>query len=445
MPSDVTNASEDGSGLTTPDLFARYVAPTYGRFSIALSEGRGPRVTDETGKTYLDFGTGIAVCSLGHSHPVMLEALAEQGQRLQHCSNLYLIREQGLLAREVVENIVASPGKVFFCNSGAEANEALIKLARKFGHAATAADGSPRHEVITFEGSFHGRTMAGISATAQAKVKAGFEPLLPGFTHLPWNDLTALRTAFHPGVAAVLLEPIQGEGGIRPANPDFLAGLAELCREHNALLLFDEVQCGVGRTGHLCGWRSIGAPETVLPDAVSWAKGLGGGIPIGAIWISNRPVAQNAPEAPLCDVLGPGSHGSTFGGGPLVAHVSRRVLEEIRHRDLPANARAMGVYLRSEIESWQSPWIRGVRGFGLMLGIVLDAEALASLEGFAESTSPAVQIVKDLAVAGLLTVPSGNDVVRLLPPLDLSRDDATEALDLLKSYFASLQPVPSPS
>lgn len=329
--------------------------------------------------------------------------------------------------------MVEEPGKVFFCNSGAEANETLIKLARKFGHDVPQPNGEPRGTIITFDACFHGRTMAGISATAQSKVKTGFAPLLGGFVHAPYNDLDALRAAVTPETVAILLEPVQGEGGIVPATPEFLRGVAEICRERNLLFMLDEVQCGVGRTGAICGWKSILDDPEVIPDAVSWAKGIGGGLPIGAVWIRNRPASSETPDQPLCDVLGPGTHGSTFGGNPLVAASSLAVLEEIRKSRLHENAAAMGQLLRETIESWNDPRIEGVRGLGLMLGIVLNEDAFD-----VEDTTPSIFMVKKLMNAGLLTIPAGPHVVRLLPALNIGKPEVDEALSILKSEFESL-------
>ncbi len=424
---------------STAQLVERYLVPNYGRFPISLTHGQGSYVWDENGRKYLDFGTGIAVCSLGHRHGAITAAVHGQVERLVHCSNLYQIREQALLAQHLVESVVAETGKVFFCNSGAEANETLIKLTRKFGTAVPKAGGDPRFEIITFEGSFHGRTMGGISATAQAKAKDGFAPLLEGFRHVPFNDSKRLRKAIHPNTAAILLEPIQGEGGIRPATPEFLRAIAQICREHQILLMLDEVQCGLGRVGHVCGWKAILDEVDFVPDAVSWAKGLGGGIPIGAAWIRNRPVSEELKQLVLCDLLGPGTHGSTFGGTPLVATTSLAVLEEIQQHRLWENAVQQGNFLKESILAWNHPLVRDVRGLGLMLGIVVEEETVQSIAGFAEShLTPAVFLVKQLMNAGLLTVPAGPDVVRLLPALDIRRPIAEEGLAILQSTFDQL-------
>jgi len=417
--------------VATSELFGQYVVPNYGRFPITIARGDGAWVWDEEGKRYLDFATGIAVSPLGHRDPAVMRTIREQSERLLHCSNLYFNRPQGLLAQFITEEMMEAPGKVFFCNSGAEANETLIKLARKFGTFRPGPTG-PRYEVLTFEGSFHGRTMAGISATGQAKVKAGFAPLLEGFRHLPWNDLAAVEAAIRPETAAILLEPLQGEGGIRPADGAFLQGLARLCREHDLLLMFDEVQCGIGRLGHFAGWKAIAGAESITPDAVSWAKGLGGGLPIGSAWISARPSSTDPGAPPLCDVLGPGSHGSTFGGGPLVASVALTVLQEIQRRGLIARASELGESLATTIREWNLPAVREVRGIGLMIGIVLQPGDPAA------KSTPAARLTEAAMQRGLLLVPAGPDVIRLLPPLTVSDEEASAALDILQAALQSL-------
>ncbi len=419
------------AGMATSELFAQYVVPNYGRFPITIARGDGSWVWDEAGKRYLDFATGIAVCPLGHRDPELMRTILEQSQTLLHCSNLYLNRPQGLLAQFISERMMGAPGKVFFCNSGAEANETLIKLARKFGSVRPGSAG-PRFEVLTFEGSFHGRTMAGISATGQAKVKAGFAPLLEGFRHLPWNDLEAVKAAIRPETSAILLEPLQGEGGIRPASGAFLQGLANLCREHDLLLMFDEVQCGIGRLGHFAGWKAIPGAESIVPDAVSWAKGMGGGLPIGSAWISARPISAEPGATPLSDVLGPGTHGSTFGGGPLVASVALTVLSEIERRGLIPRATELGAQIVNTILSWNLPAVREVRGIGLMLGIVLQPGEPGA------TPTPGARLTEAAMSRGLLVVPAGSDVVRLLPPLNVSSEEIDQALAILKSSLASL-------
>ena len=409
--------------MTTPstaDLYRDYVMPTYGRFDLALARGEGARVWDEAGKDYLDFGAGIAVCSLGHSHPKLAKALADQAATLIHTSNLYLTRPQGELAKLIVD-LVGLGGKVFFCNSGAEANEGLYKLARKFGSV------TGRHEIITFTNSFHGRTLGGISATGQEKVKTGFAPLVEGFLHVPFNNLAAVEAAITPKTVAILVEPVQGEGGINPATPEFLKGLRALCDRHDLLLMFDEVQCGFGRTGDWCAWRTI-IPTGVEPDAVSWAKGIAGGVPLGSFWAGTRLAGSGS----LCDLLGPGTHGTTYGGNPLAATAGLCVLSTILEEGLLTNARLLGDYLIDSLNALRHPAIRLVRGVGLMIGIELN-----DLPG---EGLPSIIATKALMRSGLLVIPSGERTIRLLPPLTISREEADEALAILNSVFSELRP-----
>lgn len=409
------------SSPSTTELYRDYVMPTYGRFDLALTRGEGSRVWDEAGKSYLDFGAGIAVCSLGHAHPVLTKAVTEQAARLIHTSNLYLTRPQGELAKLIVD-LVGLGGKAFFCNSGAEANEGLYKLARKFGAPAG------RHEIITFTHSFHGRTLGGISATGQEKVKTGFDPLVEGFVHVPFNDLAAVEAAISPRTVAILVEPVQGEGGIHPATPEFLRGLRALCDRKDLLLMYDEVQCGFGRTGDWCAWRTI-APDGADPDAVSWAKGIAGGVPLGAFWAGIR----NAGSVPLCDLLGPGTHGTTYGGNPLAAAAGLAVLTEIGRAGLLENSRELGAHLCRELEAMRLPAIRRVRGVGLMIGIELnDLSDSAGAGGV-----PSIRMTRELMKEGLLVIPSGERTIRLLPPLNISGAEAYEALVILRRVLGS--------
>jgi len=384
-------------------LFDKYVMPTYGRQPLVFVRGKGARVWDADGKEYLDFGGGIAVNVLGHA--AMTEVLAKQSSILVHCSNLYYTEPQGLLAKRLVE-LVGIAGKCFFCNSGGEANEALYKLARKFGNG--------RYEILTFTGSFHGRTLAGISATGQGKVKKGFEPMVDGFRHVPFNDLDAVAKAVGPKTAAILVEPIQGESGILPAKPEFLRGLRRLCDERRLLLMFDEVQCGIGRTGNFCGFKSIASD--VQPDAISWAKGLAGGFPIGAIWV----------RAPYADLLGPGTHASTFGGTPLACAVALTVLDTIEREHLVENAKRIGDYFVGRLLELakKSGAIKEVRGFGLMIGV--------------EFTMEAKSVISKLADGGLLGIAAGMHVVRFLPPLNITRAEVDEAMGKLERALESL-------
>jgi len=406
-------------------LFDRYVLPTYGRFDLVLSHGAGSYLYDVAGKRYLDCGAGIAVSALGHAHPAVREALAGQAGRLMHCSNYYYHEPQGRLAAALVRHV--GPGKVFFCNSGGEANEGLFKLARRFGHQ------EGRFEILTTLNSFHGRTLAGMAATGQEKVRQGFGPRLSGFRQVPFNDLQALRAAISPATVAVLVEGIQGEGGITPATPDYLLGLRRLCDEHRLLLLMDSVQCGHFRTGRCQSWQRIleGVPggESFLPDGIAMAKALGAGFPIGAFWV----------REPYADLLGAGSHGSTYGGSPLACAVALRVLEVIERERLDQNARAVGQWLKDGLQQLAARYpsvIATVRGLGLMLGIELRPD-LATLPGDPSKT-PAVRFTHLLHAAGMLAIPAGAQVIRLLPPLNLSRAEAKEALSILERVVAGL-------
>ena len=406
------------------ELFAKNVVPSYGRFDIAFSHGSGSQLFDVNGKRYLDLGGGIAVCSLGHAHPSITEALVEQSKKLVHVSNLYYTEQQGRLAQALV-NLIA-PGKVFFCNSGAEANEGLFKLARKFGH------DEGRFEVITTVNSFHGRTLAGIAATGQDKVKKGFEPMMPGFRHVPFNDLQAMRDAISPATAAIMIEGVQGEGGISPASPEYLLGLRALCDEKKLLLLMDVVQCGHFRTGKFQSYQRIleGVPggEKFVPDGISMAKSLGGGFPMGAFWV----------RSPYADLLGAGTHGTTYGGTPLACAVALKVLEVIEREKLADNARATGEFLKSEINRLAKTYptvVKGARGMGLILGIEL-AENIPAFAG--NEKTPALQFVNRLHDAGVLTIPSGNQIARLLPALNLTRGEATEGVAIIESVVKKL-------
>jgi acetylornithine/N-succinyldiaminopimelate aminotransferase len=400
--------------VPTRELYQSHVLGTYGRFDLEIRKGRGSWVWDENEKPYLDFGAGIAVCSLGHCHPAVTEAVIRQAETLVHTSNLYYTRPQAELAARLGE-IMEEPGRTFFCNSGAEANEGLIKASRKFGAEAG------RHELITFAGSFHGRTMAGISATGQDKVKKGFAPLLPGFVHVPFGDLEAVEWAISPATVGILVEPVQGEGGIHIGAPAFLQGLRELCDARGLLLFFDEVQCGLGRTGDYCGWQSL-VGHTVLPDGVSWAKGIGNGYPLGAFWLRETSVAGGHP---LAELLGPGSHGTTYGGNPVCCAAALAVFETIEKENLLAHTVELGAYLREELRALAHPAIRTVRALGLMIGIELEESV-----GHAEVT-PALAVTKEAMKQGLLVIPAGERVVRLLPPLNVSREEIDLAVRAL--------------
>jgi acetylornithine/N-succinyldiaminopimelate aminotransferase len=413
------------------ELFNRYVVPSYGRFDLAFSRGAGSQLWDVHGRRYLDLGGGIAVCALGHAHPEIAQAVAAQAQRLVHVSNLYYHEPQGRLAQQIVRHL--APGKVFFANSGGEANEGLFKLARRFGH------DEGRFEVLTAFNSFHGRTLAGISATGQDKVKKGFEPMVAGFRHVPFNDLPALRAALSPATVAVLIEGIQGEGGIQPATPEYLLGLRELCDERKLLLFMDGVQCGHFRSGRFQSFQRIleGVPggDRFSPDGVSMAKSLGGGFPIGAFW-----VRAEAHGVKLADLLGPGMHATTYGGTPLACTVALKVLEIIERDGLAENARQLGAWLRAELERMAQAYpqvLKGVRGLGFMIGLELvGKEKIPALAGNERTAS--LQFVNRLHDAGLLTVPSGAQVVRLLPALNLTRADAEEGIRIIEQVTREL-------
>lgn len=410
---------------TIRELFAKNVVPTYGRFDIALSHGLGSQLFDVNGRRYLDLGGGIAVCALGHAHPAITEALVEQSRKLVHTSNYYYHEPQGRLAQELVRRI--GPGKVFFSNSGVEANEGLFKLARKFGH------DEGRFEIITTINSFHGRTLAGIAATGQEKVKKGFEPMVPGFRQVPYNDLEAMRAALSPATVAILIEGIQGEGGVTPATPEYLLGLRQLCNEKKLLLMMDSVQCGHYRSGRFQSFQRVleGIPggEGFLPDALSMAKSLGGGFPMGAFWVRTA----------YADLLGAGTHGTTFGGSPLACAVALKILEVIDREQLESHARGVGEFLKANLQLFKQRYpqvIREVRGLGLMLGIELAPE-LPRLPGDPVK-SVAVRFTNQLHAAGLLAIPAGTQIIRLLPALNLSRSEAEEGLHIIEGVVKSL-------
>ncbi len=415
------------------ELFSKNVVPSYGRFELAFSHGAGSYLFDVAGKRYLDLGAGIAVCCLGHAHPAITEALVEQSRKLIHVSNLYFTEPQGRLAAELVKRIGA--GKCFFANSGAEANEGLFKLARKFGH------DEGRFEILTATNSFHGRTLAGIAATGQDKVKKGFEPMTPGFRHIPFNDLAAARNALSPATVAIMIEGVQGEGGITPATPEYLLGLRALCDEKKILLFMDGVQCGHYRTGRFQSFQRIlepAAPNSelrtpnsdFLPDGLSMAKSLGGGFPIGAFWV----------RAPFADLLGPGTHATTFGGTPLACAVALKVLEVIKHERLDEHARKLGEWLRRELERLATTYpqvVKRARGLGFMLGLELvEKEKIPKLA--ASDKTAAIQFVNRLHQLGVMTIPAGTQIVRLLPPLNLKPQEAGEGIARIEEVVKSL-------
>jgi len=403
------------------DQFKQFVAPTYGRFPLTLTHGKGSYVWDTNDKKYLDLGGGIAVNCLGHSHPEISQTLSEQSSRLIHCSNLYHFEGQSQLAENLTKRI--GPGRVFFCNSGAESSEVMIKLARR----SKQVEG--RFEIITAENSFHGRTMAGISATGQAKVKDGFAPLLQGFSHVPFNNLDAIRSAITPATVAVMIEGVQGESGIHPATAEYLLGLRELCNHHDLLLLWDGVQCGHFRTGSFQSFQTILSDQIggFLPDALGMAKSLGGGFPMGAVWISEK----------HAEVLSSGTHGSTFGGNPLACAVGNKILEIIDRDKLEKNASELGQFFVSELTKTQAKHphaIKTIRGIGLMIGIEMNKD----IASFDNKTPASIQWISALHEAGLLTIPAGDSIVRFLPPLNLTQKEAQAGLDLFEQTIKKL-------
>ncbi len=387
-------------------LFNQNVMSTYcpGR---ALVKGSGTRVWDADGNVYLDFAAGIAVLNTGHSHPVVVEAIRAQAGKLMHVSNLYYTENQARLAHKLGEII---PGaKSFFCNSGAEANEGMVKLARLWG----SEEG--RYEVICMRNSFHGRTLATAAATGQDKVKKGFEPMPAGFVHADFNDLESVKALVNDKTVAVMLEAVQGEGGVVPADAEFIAGIRALCDEKNLLMLFDEVQCGMGRTGNWFGFQMFG----VEPDAFTLAKALGSGFPIGAVVAGKK----------LNELFKPGHHASTFGGNPLACAAALATIKVIEDEELVIAAAEKGALIREGLEQFVEKYehVTAVRGAGLMLGMVLD--------------QPAKPLVDKMAEIGLLTLATAENVVRMLPPLNLKDNEIEEALEIMDDCLAEMHGV----
>jgi acetylornithine/N-succinyldiaminopimelate aminotransferase len=393
------------------DRFNENVMNTYGRFPIALERGKGCRVWDTQGKEYLDFVAGIATCTLGHAHPNLIAAVTQQIQKLHHVSNLYYIPEQGKLAEWLVGNSCAD--RVFFCNSGAEANEAAIKLARKYAHRVLDLE---QPIILTANASFHGRTLATVTATGQPKYHKDFEPLVDGFHYIPYNDITALKNAIadtdegNRRVAAIMLEPLQGEGGVNPGDVAYFQAVRQICDETGILLIIDEVQVGMGRSGELWGHEYLG----IEPDIFTSAKGLAGGIPMGAMLCRKS-----------CDLFEPGTHASTFGGNPFACAASLAVIKTLEEDDLLANVRSRGEQLRAGLQQIITKYPRvftEVRGWGLINGLEIDPNL--------ELTS--IDLVKAAMECGLLLVPAGTKVLRFLPPLIVSAAEIDEAIDKLE-------------
>ena len=391
-----------------------HVMHTYGRLPIALSHGEGAWVWDTAGRRYLDGLGGIAVNTLGHNHPKLVAALRDQVGKLIHTSNYYHVPLQEQLAAKLCA--LSGLTNAFFCNSGLEANEAALKIARKYGH----DRGNDNPEVIVFEKAFHGRSIATLSATGNPKVQAGFGPLVPGFVRVPLNDIEAIRKAIaeHPNVTAIFLETIQGEGGIHPAHIDFLKGLRALCDEHDLLLMLDEVQCGIGRTGKWFAHQWAG----IVPDVMPLAKGLGSGVPIGAVVCGEK----------AAKVFGPGNHGTTFGGNPLAMRAGVETLTVMEEDGLLANAATVGAELKAAIEHGLAgePGLVEVRGHGLMIGIELDR--------------PCGVLLTQAMEAGLLLSVTADKVIRLVPPLILTSEEAAEIaarlVPLVKAFLAAPAP-----
>jgi acetylornithine/N-succinyldiaminopimelate aminotransferase len=384
------------------EMGQEYVMNTYNRYPIGIVRGQGARVWDGDGRVYLDMVAGIAVNNVGHCHPAVVKAIRDQAGTLIHCSNLYWNENQVKLAKLIVENSCAD--KVFFCNSGAEANEGALKLARRW---ASRQGKQAKTQIITAFNSFHGRTLGALSATGQTVYQAGFGPLLPQLTHVPYNDLAALGAAVSEKTCAVLLETVQGEGGVLPLDPAYLAGLLELKEKYDFLLMIDEVQTGLGRTGKLFGHQHYG----VAPEVFTLAKALGGGLPIGAL----------CARGPAASALQPGEHASTFGGGPLIAGAALASLSVILNEKLPEAAADKGRYLMDQVKGWRrlAGAIKEVRGQGLMVGVELTAEGGGA-------------VVEACRQKGLLINCIHSRVLRLVPPLVITKEEIDEALDILQ-------------
>lgn len=382
----------------------------YGAPPFNAARGEGLHLYDEAGQQYLDFGSGIAVTSVGHSHPKWVAAVQEQAAQLTHSSNLYGIPGQQKLADRLVD--YAGPGRMLFCNSGAEANDALLKLARLHGRKLAGEEGK-RYTVVSAENAFHGRTFGGMAATPQEKIQGGFRPMLDGFKHARLNDLESFDKQIDDTVAAVFIESIQGEGGIFPAETRFLQELRALCTERGVLLMLDEVQCGIGRTGHFFAYQESG----ITPDAIGMAKGLGGGFPIGAIWVADH----------AAELFQPGSHGTTFGGSPLASAAANATLDILEEEALLEKVRRQSIEWHAQLQTLaqkHAKHIAGMRGAGYMVGLPLHANAL-------EVTAAA----RD---KGLLIVPAGQNTIRLLPALIATPEQLQQAVTVLDKVFSEL-------
>lgn len=392
---------------STAELYDAHVLKNYARAALTLVRGRGAQVWDDAGNCYLDFTSGIAVSALGHCHPHWVSAVQRQAAELIHVSNLFRNPQQGELARRLVH--LAGPGRVFFCNSGAEANEALIKLARLHGMQKSGEEGKC-FKIISAKNAFHGRTFGGMSATPQEKIQHGFRPLVPGFAFGELNNLQSFADLVDDQTAAIFIETIQGEGGINACTPEFLTGLRRLCDRHNLLLLLDEVQCGVGRTGRFFAFEHAG----VTPDAIGMAKGLGGGFPIGAMWVRDR----------FADLFHPGNHGTTFGGTPLACAAALAVLDVIERENLMEKVRVQGAPWLAALHQFATDFpkqVLGVRGLGYLVGVQLAADPGPYLAALRER--------------GLLAPGAGGNVVRLLPPLNATPDELSRSVQIFREVL----------
>ncbi len=399
---------EDIHRETTEELYEHYVLNNYAPAPLTLVHGEGVYVWDRDGNRYLDFGSGIAVSGLGHAHPAWVAAVREQLYRLTHVSNLYRNRNQGRLAKSLVEK--CGPGRVFFCNSGAEANEALIKLTRLYGNRKAGEEGKC-YKVVTAENSFHGRTFGGMSATGQEKVRRGYAPLVPGFSFGKLNDLASFERLVDDDTAAVFLETIQGEGGINPCTAEFLQGIRELCDRREILMILDEVQCGMGRTGRFFAFEKSG----VRPDAIGMAKGLASGFPIGAVWVHER----------FADLFTPGSHGTTFGGTPLACAAGLATLYIMEKDRLIENVRENAPAWTKQLQGLAEEFpdrIVSVRGEGYMVGVQL--------------TEDVAPIAAAIRKHGMLAVPAAGNVIRLLPPLIATGNDLSRSVEIFRAALA---------
>ena len=392
---------------STAELYDAHVLKNYARAAITLVRGRGTQVWDDAGNVYLDFTSGIAVSALGHCHPHWVASVQRQAGELIHTSNLFRHPNQGELARRLVK--FAGPGRVFFCNSGAEANEALLKLARLHGMQKSGEEGKC-YKIICAKQAFHGRTYGGMSATPQEKIQKGFRPLVPGFAFGELNNLQSFVDLVDDQTAAIFLETIQGEGGIHACTPEFLRGIRELCTQRNLLLMLDEVQCGIGRTGRFFAFEHAG----VTPDAIGMAKGLGGGFPIGAMWVREQ----------YADLFHPGNHGTTFGGTPLACAAALAVLDVIEREGLLTQVQTKGHAWLTELQTLAKDFpaqVLGVRGQGYLVGVQMASDPAPYLAAMRER--------------GLLAPSAGVNVIRLLPPLNVTSDDLSRSVEIFRSVL----------